>query len=329
MLSYEGKIVLAPMVRVGTLPMRLLALEYGADLVWTPEIIDKKLLTSTRTVNTRLNTVDYISNRTLVLRLHPCEKPKLVLQLGSADPELALQAARMVAPDVAGVDLNCGCPKHFSVHAGMGAALLSEPDRLCNILKRLVTGLPGVPVTAKIRLLPDQEKTLELVKRIGATGIRALTVHCRTPADRPRHPAKYDMLAEIVKVCPVPVIANGDFFDRSQFAGILETGVRSIMLARAAQWNVSIFRTEGLLDPMEVSKAYLKKAIEVENPFSNTKYTVLQMWLDRPYSDKNLTRKLQSCKSMAELCGTFNMEYIPTEPLDLDNGEESDEVLCN
>jgi hypothetical protein len=32
--DYRGKIVLAPMVRSGELPSRLLALRYGADLVW-------------------------------------------------------------------------------------------------------------------------------------------------------------------------------------------------------------------------------------------------------------------------------------------------------
>ena len=33
-LCYQGKRILAPMVRVGTLPMRLLALKYGADIVY-------------------------------------------------------------------------------------------------------------------------------------------------------------------------------------------------------------------------------------------------------------------------------------------------------
>lgn len=32
--NYRGKVVLAPMVRSGELPMRLLSLHYGADLVW-------------------------------------------------------------------------------------------------------------------------------------------------------------------------------------------------------------------------------------------------------------------------------------------------------
>ena len=32
--DYRGKVVLAPMVRSGELPSRLLALHYGAGLVW-------------------------------------------------------------------------------------------------------------------------------------------------------------------------------------------------------------------------------------------------------------------------------------------------------
>lgn len=50
-LKYDNKVILAPMVRVGTLPMRLLALRYGADIVYTEELIDWKLLKSERRVN--------------------------------------------------------------------------------------------------------------------------------------------------------------------------------------------------------------------------------------------------------------------------------------
>lgn len=50
-MNYKDKIILAPMVRVGTLPMRLLALRYGADIVYSEEIIDFKFLRSYRHVN--------------------------------------------------------------------------------------------------------------------------------------------------------------------------------------------------------------------------------------------------------------------------------------
>ena len=42
--NYKDKIIVAPMVRVSTLPFRLLCLEYGADLVYTEETIDFKML---------------------------------------------------------------------------------------------------------------------------------------------------------------------------------------------------------------------------------------------------------------------------------------------
>ena len=34
MLCYANKTILAPMVRIGTLPFRLLCLDYGADIVY-------------------------------------------------------------------------------------------------------------------------------------------------------------------------------------------------------------------------------------------------------------------------------------------------------
>lgn len=53
-LNYDNKLILAPMVRIGTLPMRLLALDYGADIVYTEELIDRKLLRSIRRENGKI-----------------------------------------------------------------------------------------------------------------------------------------------------------------------------------------------------------------------------------------------------------------------------------
>ena len=78
-LDYRDKMILAPMVKIGTLPFRLLALQYGADIVYTEEIIDKRLLASERLDNPVLGTVDYIDRRdnSLVFRTCAREKPKL------------------------------------------------------------------------------------------------------------------------------------------------------------------------------------------------------------------------------------------------------------
>lgn len=118
--------------------------------------------------------------------------------------------------DVSGIDLNCGCPKPFSTHAGMGAALLTNPDLLCSILTALRKAMPEeISVSAKIRLLPSQEDTLKLVERICATGISALTVHCRTRNMRDRERAMIERLREIVQFVEslgkgIAVVENGD-----------------------------------------------------------------------------------------------------------------------
>lgn len=147
---------------------------------------------------------------------HPVEKPYLIYQIGSADPALAVQAAKVVMHDVAGIDLNCGCPKPFSTTGGMGAALLSTPDLLCDILRALRAEMPRhISISAKIRLLPKQEDTLALVEKILETGINALTVHCRTRNQRMKEPAVIERLQEIVKFVEgkgkgIAVLANGD-----------------------------------------------------------------------------------------------------------------------
>lgn len=152
----------------------------------------------------------------LVLRLHQ--------QIGTADPELAVQAALTIERDVAGVDLNCGCPKPFSTHNGAGAGLLSTPDLLCSILTSLVAAV-SVPVSCKIRLLPDQADTLALVDRICQTGIRNLTVHARTKSMRSTERALMERLRDIVVVATkhgIPVAANGDVGGVWDFARIKE-----------------------------------------------------------------------------------------------------------
>ena len=118
--------------------------------------------------------------------------------------------------DVSGIDLNCGCPKPFSTHVGMGAALLTNPDLLCSILVALRKAMPPeITVSAKIRLLPSQEDTLKLVERLVETGISALTVHCRTRNMRDRDRALVERLREIVEFVEgmgrdVAVVENGD-----------------------------------------------------------------------------------------------------------------------
>ncbi|CAM0142434.1 tRNA-dihydrouridine synthase 2 [Umbelopsis sp. WA50703] len=317
MVDYANKVVLAPMVRVGTLPMRLLALDYGADLVWTEETVDKKIIGCERKLNPATGTIEYLKNGRPIFVTHPDEKGRVIFQVGTADPDLALQAALTVKDDVAGIDVNCGCPKKFSIQGGMGAALLSNQPKLKKILENLVANA-GLPVTCKIRILETAEQTRELVKMVESTGVKAITVHCRTKDMRSSQKAQWDALKDIVDtVKTIPVIANGDVFEYGDIQRLKDhTNVSSVMVARGAQWNPSVFRKEGKLAFQEAATAYLKKCIEVDNIRQNTKYVLLT--LDK--EDSNHTKsafylKMMQAKSIPTYCELFGIEEFYKEQL--------------
>ncbi|KIP11107.1 hypothetical protein PHLGIDRAFT_100023 [Phlebiopsis gigantea 11061_1 CR5-6] len=282
--DYRNGVMLAPMVRSGALPTRLFSLKHGAKLVWGPEIVDKAILHCERVVNSTTGVVSYLGKSKPVFTCHPVEKPFLIYQIGSSDPEIAVQAARMVMNDVAGIDLNCGCPKPFSTHSGMGAALLSNPDLLCSILAALRSAMPPeISISAKIRLLPSQEDTLKLVERIVNTGVSCLTVHCRTRDMRPRHKALVERLKEIVDFVEgmgrdVAVIENGDcvgFDDAKRIRAI--TGAHSCMIATAAEANPTCFSPRPYTDlESTFIPSYLRVCKYLDNHWSSTKFCASQ-----------------------------------------------------
>jgi len=50
-MNYSNRILCGPMVRISSLPFRLLALEYGADIVFSEELIDYRLTQCVRVEN--------------------------------------------------------------------------------------------------------------------------------------------------------------------------------------------------------------------------------------------------------------------------------------
>ncbi|KAJ3232273.1 hypothetical protein HDU78_007218 [Chytriomyces hyalinus] len=292
----HGKLILAPMVRCGTLPMRMLALSEGADIVFSPETIDRRLARSKRVLNVVANTTDFVDldDGSINLRLHADEKSKLVVQIGSSDPENAVKAALAVADDCSGIDLNCGCPKKFSIVSAMGAALLSQPDRLCGILTALVENVP-LPITAKIRMLETPEKTIELVQRIEKTGVSAITLHCRLRSERPQDPGHWDIFERVAQSIKIPLIANGDIYSMEDVERLkkIAPSVSSFMLARAPESNFSIFNPLIQKTPSEAIIAYAKAAVTYDMVFHNCKYVLMQMW---PASQKKTNRRSKKGK---------------------------------
>ncbi|KAM3870216.1 tRNA-dihydrouridine(20) synthase [NAD(P)+]-like [Diretmus argenteus] len=310
-LSFSNITALAPMVRVGTLPMRLLALDYGADVVYCEELIDIKMAQCRRVVNEVLQTVDFVApDERVMFRTCERERDRVVFQMGTADPDRALTVARLVEKDVAAIDVNMGCPKEYSTKGGMGAALLSDPDKIEAILRTLVTGV-SKPVTCKIRILPSLEETVRLVRRIEQTGVAAVAVHGRFKEERPRHPVHCDFIQAAAQAVSIPVIANGGSLDLVKTSGDIQefrktTGASSVMLARAAMWNPSVFRSQGLLPVEEVMEGYLKYAVRYDNNAFNTKYCLCQMLRDKVESP--LGKLVQAAQTNADFSVAYGIQ---------------------
>lgn len=75
-----------------------MARKYGADFIWTEEIIDRKFINAVRVENQGLGTIDYISPRdySLIFRTMQMEKDKLILQIGTNNAETAVQAVQLL-----------------------------------------------------------------------------------------------------------------------------------------------------------------------------------------------------------------------------------------
>ncbi|KAK4878980.1 hypothetical protein RN001_007126 [Aquatica leii] len=309
-LTYSDKIILAPMVRVGTLPMRLLALDYGADIVYSEELIDWKFLRTMRRVNDVLGTVDFIdrSDGSVVFRTCAKEKDKVVVQLGTCDPDRALKVAKLIENDVAGIDINMGCPKEFSLKGGMGAALLKQPVKAKAILSTLVQNIK-IPISCKIRVLPSVDDTINLVTELVSTGISAIAVHGRTKDERPQHPNRNSTIKKIAQSIDIPVIANGGSREIEKYSDIgkflEECGCSSVMLARSAQGNCSIFRRQGQKPLDSVIVDYLRYAVDYDNAPSNTKYCIQNMLKELQETPKG--KKFLECQTLEQICALWDL----------------------
>ncbi|UMM15257.1 hypothetical protein L5515_002756 [Caenorhabditis briggsae] len=308
---YTKKKILAPMVRAGRTPLRLLCLKYGADLVYTEEIVDKKLIEATRVVNEALGTIDYRNGDDIILRLAPEEKGKCILQIGTNSGEKAAKIAEIVGDDVAGIDVNMGCPKPFSIHCGMGAALLTQTEKIVGILTALKAAAK-VPVTCKIRVLDNPEDTLKLVREIEKCGVVALGVHGRRRDERQPDRCRYEEIREVVKtIQSIPIIANGFSGEIERYEDIEKwrdaAGTSSIMIARKALSTPSIFRPEGVLDKYKDIENFLEFACQYDECYTMTKY-VVQRILGGDQEHDPRGKALVAAGSVLQICKAFRME---------------------
>lgn len=223
-LEPSNPVFLAPMAGVTDLPVRELAVEFGAGLaVGEMQSADMSLLHS---------------RKTRQRQQHSARAGIRAVQIVGYDP-LQLAAAARYQADVGAevIDINMGCPAKKVCRRAAGSALLADEALVADILEAVVAAV-ALPVTLKIRTGTDPEHRngLNIARIAEASGVQLLTVHGRTRADRFKGAAEYDTIAEIADAISIPVIANGDIDSVGKARAVLaHTGAAGIMVGRAAQ----------------------------------------------------------------------------------------------
>ncbi len=183
---------------------------------------------------------------------HDCEHPDrlwgvrdearpLAVQIWDNQPETMAKVGRRLVEEyqVSVVDINFGCPvKQVTEKAHSGSYLLRFPDRMYEIIARLVEACYPTPVTAKIRLgcTRDGMNHIEVAKTVERAGASALTVHGRTAEDYFRGSADWDRISEIKQhLQKIPLIGNGDLHSAEQVVhAFTHYHVDGVMIARAS-----------------------------------------------------------------------------------------------
>lgn len=229
-LKLPNNLFLAPMANVTNLAFRMLCKKYGAAITYSEMIsADAVVRKGEKTMQRGLTCED--------------ERPFCIQIFGNSPntmTEAALILEEVYRPAI--IDINMGCPAPLIVKQDCGSALLRSPSLVHDIVSHLADNI-STPVSAKIRVFDDMEKTLEIARTIEDAGACAITVHGRTREQMYSGTSSLEYAKAIKKELSIPVIANGDIKDGESAKHALEyTGCDGLMIGRAAIGHPYIFR---------------------------------------------------------------------------------------
>ncbi len=228
----KNSLLLAPMAGITDLPLRELAVEGGAGLVYT-EMISATALS-------------YGDSKTLkLLQMSEKEKDIVSAQIFGNNPYVMSESAKKIQDlGYKFIDINLGCPAKKIAKAGAGAKLLESPKNIENILSAVVKAV-SVPVTAKTRigLFKGQNIAPEVIEIAQNSGIKMIALHARPAENGHSGPPDLQAFEEAAADAKIPVVANGGITDiktAEKFLKIPKCG--GLMIGRGAVGDYELFK---------------------------------------------------------------------------------------
>lgn len=219
-------VLLAPLAGITDLPFRRVVAGFGAGLVVSEMVASQEMVQAKPSMRAKARAELGLG------------EVRTAVQLAGRDAYWLAEAARMVADNGAEIiDINMGCPAKKVVGGMSGSALMREPDLALRLIEAVVSAV-DIPVTLKTRLGWDDDSlnAAGLAVRAANAGVRMVTIHGRTRCQFYKGKADWGAIGDVVRACPVPVIANGDITSRATArAALAQSGAAGAMIGRGAQ----------------------------------------------------------------------------------------------
>lgn len=249
--------VLAPMADVTDVAFRQMIAKYsragapggGPDVFWTEFVSADGLCSAGREVLLR------------DLAFSERERP-IVAQIFGSHPEHMRQAAALIKElGFDGIDINMGCPDKSIEKQGAGAAHIKDPKLAQEIIRAVMDGAGGLPVSVKTRVGYNKEDLEGWLGAILETKPAVITVHARTRKELSLVPARWELVKrakELAEGTGTLIIGNGDVQDLADAQAKADaTSADGVMIGRG------VFGTPWLFDRARTTPPSLAEKFEI------------------------------------------------------------------
>lgn len=303
-LTLKNDLLLAPLAGVSDLPFRTLCEEYGAALTFTEMISAKGLMYDNKKTKDMLTTT---------------KKGLKGLQIFGSDPKIMGQVVKTYKEiqDFDLIDINMGCPVNKVIKNGEGSALMKNPSLAFDIIKEVVNSTDK-PVSVKFRKGFDSEhiNAIEFAKICEEAGASLITIHGRTREQMYSGKVDLEIIKKVKDSVSIPVIGNGDVFDRESYLKMKETGCDGVMIARGSLGRPYIFSE--IIDETFIpnkKETILKHISLCQENYSNELYSVKNLrkhllWYLKGEKDGKIFKdKVTKCTTYVELISLVNEAF--------------------